>query len=234
MLPDDIGAVIHLAAVTSGVPAPGQDEVAAAQRLLAAASDRRVPFVFVSSQTASEHAPTAYGRTKWRIEQLTLAQGGCVVRPGQVYGGPERGLFGLLARLRRVPVLPAFVPPPRVQPVHVDDLAQALLACTAPQGRPGVLCIGDASPITFTRFLALIAHGRTGRRPLFVPVPVLLVRLAGRLVGPVARERLGLARLTSLFELPPMDTDADLRSWACSCAPSPPAWPAWGMRIAAG
>src|SRR5690606_18848395 len=98
-------------------------EIHAASALLSATTALKARFIFVSSQTAQAGAPTQYGRTKHSIEQLVLESGGIVIRPGMVYGGPSLGLNGTLSRLvRKLPVLPAFLPSPRVQPVHVDDL----------------------------------------------------------------------------------------------------------------
>ncbi|HKX55314.1 MAG TPA: hypothetical protein VJN01_04400, partial [Xanthomonadales bacterium] len=153
----------------------------------------------------------AYGRIKWQIELLTLAAGGYVVRPGQVYGGPEQGLFGELCRLvRRLPVLPAFVPAPMVQPVHVDDLVKALLACLT--HAPGtVYCVAAAEGVSFTKFLQVLSLERTGRRLVAFPVPTALIRGAAWLVGPGTSSKLGLDRLGSLFALPRMETAADLQ-----------------------
>jgi len=37
----------------------------------------------------------------------------------------KRGLFGTLVKVvRRLPLLPTFLPAPKIQPIHVDDLAE--------------------------------------------------------------------------------------------------------------
>lgn len=213
-LPPALDAIVHLAAVTHSKSEGAPNEEAAARRLVELARHAGARFVFVSSQTAREDAPTSYGRTKWRIEREVLAAGGLVVRPGQVYGGPEAALFGMLVRsVRAMPVLPAFLPAPRIQPVHVDDLAVALLRCAELPGlQPAVLRIGAAVPISFTRFLQVIAARRVRRWRLPVSVPVAMIRFAATAVGPRAAERLGLARLVSLFGLPRMETANDLET----------------------
>lgn len=217
-LPRDIDAVFHLAADTQHAQGAEQTELAAAQRLIDAASAVGASFVFVSSQTARPDAPTGYGRTKWQIERATLAAGGRVVRPGLVYGGPERGLFGVLCGLvRRLPVMPAFIPAPSVQPVHVDDLAEALLACL--KLAPSVLCVASPEGIGFTAFLQAIARGRTGRRPPGVPVPTLLIRATATLLGPSLSGKFGLDRLRSLYALPRMETAGDLQCLSLTLRP---------------
>lgn len=218
-LPDDIDTVFHLAAETRHAPGAELTEQTAAQLLIDAASSVGATFIFISSQTARADAPTAYGRIKWKIERATIEAGGLVIRPGQVYGGPERGLFGVLCALvRRLPVLPAFVPAPAVQPVHVDDLVEALLACLARMPST-VLCVAAPEGISFATFLHAIARGRASHRPVFIPVPVPLVRVTAKLLGPGLSSKLGLEQLLSLFALQHMNTAGDLQRLAVMLRP---------------
>lgn len=210
ILPQDTDAVVHLATCTSRTEAMSSaQEILAAELLIKASQDVGASLIFVSSQTARLNAPTAYGRTKWRIEQLILASGGCVVRPGQVYGGAPRGLFGeLLKAVQRLPVLPAFLPAPKVQPIHVDDLVLGILRIAErPDMRGSVVLLASSEPVTFTSFLYAIAHQRLRLSRRFVPVPSFVVAVAVRLIG----RRFGLERLRSLFDLPMMATEPDLR-----------------------
>ena len=116
VLPVDTKAVLHLATskLLNGQQVSEQ-EVLAAELLITAVQKVGAKFVFVSSQTARPDAPTSYGRTKWRIEQEVLSAGGWVVRPGQVYGGGVRGLFGMLGKaVWELAVVPLFFPSPQV------------------------------------------------------------------------------------------------------------------------
>ena len=213
-LPAGTNAVIHLAANTSsGLGMDDDFEVLAAKALIAGAEQSKAKLVFVSSQTARSNAPTVYGRTKWRIEQEVLAAGGWVVRPGQVYGGCERGLFGtLVGAVRQLPVILAFLPAPKVQPIHIDDLAEGMLRIVELDDiPPGVLCLASPEPVSFTRFMLAIASGRVRRQRWLVPIPVMLIHAVGGVLGRRLRIRLGLERLNSLFELPLMDTANDLQ-----------------------
>ena len=209
VLPMDTDVVLHLATRNSPI---GQQhfthDILAAELLIASTQHVGAKLIFVSSQTARPDAPTAYGRTKWHIEQLVLASGGCVVRPGQVYGGKPFGLFGeLLHTVRHLPILPAFLPAPRVQPIHVDDLSLALLRIAERLDiSHRVMCLGSIEPVTFTEFLGAIARGRLRLSRTFVPVPSFVVSVGISL----AIKRLRLERLRSLFDLPAMATKADL------------------------
>lgn len=215
-------ALIHLAADTStGVHSDADGEVQAAQALIRCAKQGSARFVFISSQTAEATAPGVYGRTKWRIEQEVLAAGGIVIRPGQVYGGPERGLFGVLSRLvRRSPFVPILMPAPCVQPIHVDDLAASILAVLARDDiRAEILNLGAVQPIAFDRFLMSIATHRVRAARLPVPLPVALLRLLRLSLGQSLGAKLGLERIFSLIHLPPMDSERSLRKLGIQLRP---------------
>lgn len=222
VFPPGTGAVIHLAADTSpGLEKNSEIEIKAAQHLIKAAQKIKAKFIFVSSQTARPDAPTKYGQTKWRIEQEVLAVGGWVVRPGMVYGGSERGLFGTLVGVtRRLPLLPYFFPIPKVQPIHVDDLAIGLLRLAECEDiPPGVLCLASNEPVSFSLFLSAIASSRLHRHRWFIPVPVLLIKAVLAIMGNKLSSGLGIHRLLSLFELPVMETTGDLQRLGLSLRP---------------
>ena len=213
LLPQDTMAIIHLAADTTSMEkVVFQAELLAAQALLKASEKVSAKFIYVSSQSARSDGPTAYGRLKWSIEQAVLSSGGCVVRPGQVYGGVEKGLFGTLVRIvMRTPILPAFLPTPKVQPIHVDDLAEGLLRIVAGNDSEArVVFLGSLEPIPFIKFIRAIVSVRARKTRLFIPTPVFLIKFFCCLLGKSLRERFGISRLYSLVDLPAMDTAEDL------------------------
>ena len=224
ILPVGTDVVVHLAANTVGSSGLDDDvEVGAAQNLINSALKARAKFIFVSSQTARVDAPTSYGRTKWRIEQVVLAAGGWVVRPGLVYGGELRGLFGtLVMAVQKLPLLPAFIPTPKVQPIHVDDLVEGLIRI-AERGdiQPGVYCLAAPSPSSFSTFLAEIAKSRLRCKRVFVPVPVVAINIFASVIGSAWRSRLRLERLRSLFDLPVMATALHLEELGLVLRPLP-------------
>lgn len=200
--------VLHLAAETRRPDVDEGKERAAAERLIEIARARDLRVVFVSSQAASPEAPTAYGRSKWTIERAVLAAGGTVVRPGLVYGGPARGLFGqLVGWASGLAFLPALLPSPHVQPVHVDDLAEAICRIVERGDDPRrEWNIAAREPMRFTAFLRLLALVRARRHPRWIPVPA---RLAIVGLGVARRVASGLpdpARLRSLVDTRPMST----------------------------
>ena len=213
VMPAEIDTVFHLAAITDAKLSNPSSEIKAASYLFTAAAEKGAKLVFVSSQAARKDAPTDYGRTKWQIEQLALVANGCVVRPGQVYGGIENGLFRVLSTVvRKLPCYPAFLPAPKIQPIHVDDLVAALLSCaTTPGLDSSILNVGAERPISFTSFLNAIAHYWVKRTRLPFPVPVVFIRIAISVLGTNLSKKMGLERLTSLFDLQTMDTGQDLK-----------------------
>jgi hypothetical protein len=114
----------------------------------------------------------------------------------------------MLTLVERCPVLPAFMPAPRVQPVHVDDLAHALGSVLVRSDLGSrVLHIGAHESLAFTAFLRAIARHRVRRVRAFIPVPSVLVAFARRMsFGRIAP----IERLSSLFRLPLMATQVDL------------------------
>lgn len=222
VLPVGTDAVVHLAANTTHTNClEDENEVIAAQRLIKSVQEAGAKFIFISSQAARPDAPTAYGRTKWRIEQEVLSAGGWVVRPGQVYGGESRGLFGVLVKtVRQFPILPRFLPAPKVQPIHVDDLAEGLLRI-AERGdvTPGVYCLAATESISFAKFLDEIATTRLRCWRGFLPVPVVAINTLASALSESLRARLGLERLRSLFDLPVMKTASDLNQLGLALRP---------------
>lgn len=124
-------AVIHVAGLTN-TPDSRQFEqanVAGTVALLDAAREAGVGrFVFVSSLSAREPCLSAYGASKAHAEQLVAASGldWSIVRPPAVYGPRDRDMFELFrsAKLGVVPLPPRG----RTSLIHVDDLAECLLA----------------------------------------------------------------------------------------------------------
>ena len=220
-LPLNIDCVIHLAARTTHSNLKASTEILAAKCLLGAALTAQAKFVFVSSQVARADAPTEYGRTKYEIEQLVFKSHGYVVRPGQVYGGEERGLFGVLVNaVKKLPMIPAFLPAPRIQPIHIDDLALCLTKLIESKvDLPHMLCLGSPVAVSFTTFLNLIGLQRFNRNKPSLPIPRGIVTLCVKLLGKKLSSKLGVDKLISLFNVPAMSTAEDLRSLGITLRP---------------
>ncbi len=214
----EVDAIIHTASSTRArKPLPEEVEVNAAGKLLDMAERCAVEhFIFLSSQTSEEGARSKYARVKWAVERLVLARGGSVLRAGLVYGGADqRAVFGALSKLTRwSPCIPAFVPAPLVQPIHIDDLCLALLGILRRrENRPAPYLLAQPEAISLTTLLRTLAWHRYRRYPIAVPIPFTLVGLAAVLcrVAPFIPEGYS-ERLRGLQSTVPMDTASDCQT----------------------
>ena len=200
---EDAAAVVHAAYDASGALS-AEAELAAAKSLLALA--RRgggAKFVFLSSIEARPGTASPYARRKCAIEKVVLAQGGTVVRPGLVYGGEAGGLFATLDGVaKRAPLIPAFLPAPRVQPIHVADLCRGICRALAGEREPGVYTLAQPRGLTLTAFLRQLAWQRHRRLLPAVWLPTISLRLVANLATSLRLlpQRYG-ARLQGLFAL---------------------------------
>jgi uncharacterized protein YbjT (DUF2867 family) len=146
--------------------------------------------VFVSTTAVTTTLPAASKRVRLAAEQR-IAESGLdwiILRPTMIYGAPgDRNLSRLLPLLCRVPVLPVPGGGHLQQPVHVADVAHAVLAAAEligagqPGGGPGHVTYDLAGPVplTFGELLRTAGHA-VGSRTRFVPVPLPPVLAAAR------------------------------------------------------
>ncbi|WP_338444965.1 NAD-dependent epimerase/dehydratase family protein [Pelagerythrobacter marensis] len=198
-LVDGAEAAIHIAGLTSTL-VPAEFEAANVAGTLAlieaakAAGVRR--FVFVSSLAARRPDLSAYGASKARAEKVVAASGldWTIVRPPAVYGPRDRDMFELFRAARRgvVPMPPAG----RASMIHVDDLADLLLALVpGGEGVSGAVFEPDDGREGGWphRELALAIGTAVGRRPWVPHLPRGVLDWASRIDCAVRRDK---ARLT--------------------------------------
>lgn len=208
--PPEITCVVHLA-MNLDVKNEAEQllELNAVERLLKSSQQIGARFIYISSQTAAESASTLYGTTKWKIEQLVQAYGGISIRPGLVYGGTPSGLYlQLIALTKSLFFIPTFFPAPMVQPIHVDDLCDAITHIAHIENTKDLYSIASEKGVPFDYFLKCIGFYRTGKNKLPLFIPTILITL-GRILLPNNSQ---LVRLNSLFTLPKMNTSSDLAS----------------------
>ena len=225
---EGVDAVIHLAIAPQTAEPAVVDAVnrLGSIRLFEAALDSGVGrFVFVSSQSAHADATSAYGRTKYEVEQqIGDDPRAVIVRPGLVYGDSDEGLMGRASRAAaKVRVFPVIGGRAAVaQPIHVDALCFALLELAEMDDPPRLVELADPQVRPLGDLVARQARERFGVTTYPVPVPLGLARAAVRvatrlrLPTPISEENLdGIAA----FE--PMDTTADLARLAIGTEAAP-------------
>lgn len=149
-----------------------------------AASAGVARLVLVSGIGADPKSESPYIRARGRGE-LVVQQafpGATIVRPGAMFG-PGDALFGTLADLARLlPALPLIGGGrTRLQPVYVEDVAEAIAHMFADPGTAG-RTYELAGPGVYTmRELVKITLRLIGRRRLLVPVPFAVAAVQARL-----------------------------------------------------
>ncbi len=145
--------------------------------------------VHVSIVRPSKESPYPYYRGKAEVEEAIKASSlsYAILRPTVLFGGDDILLNNIAWSLRRFPVFPiAGKGDYRIQPIHVDDLAQ--IAVEQGQGAGNVV-LDVAGPETYTfRELTRTISKTVGTGTLLIPVPRLLMLLGARLIGLLVRD----------------------------------------------
>jgi uncharacterized protein YbjT (DUF2867 family) len=137
----------------------------------------------VGAWIGAAHEP-AYLRSKRNADEALLDLGvdGAVVRPSLVYG-PGSHSARLFATLASLPLIS--LPgrgAQRVQPIHVFELAEAIAALVDRSGSArGVYELGGASALGYRDMLAAYRMAQGGGEPIWLPLPMPLMRLGARL-----------------------------------------------------
>ena len=177
---DAVSAYVEAAGVTfEAVHERGAETLA---REAAAAGVAR--FVLVSGIGADPESGSPYIRARGRGERVVQQAfpGATIVRPSAMFG-PGDALFGTLAHLARLlPVLPLIGNGhTRLQPVYVEDVAEAIARILADPGTAGRI-YELAGPTVYTlRELFRIALRIIGKRRLLVPIPFAVAEVQARL-----------------------------------------------------
>lgn len=190
--------VLHLAA-TTGKAAPADHHrviVDGTRAVLAACRQAAVPRLVCVSSIAAGFADLRdypYGRAKLAAEDLvrTSGQRACVVRPAAIFGAGSPVQRGLAA-LAGAPVVPVIGPGTTpLQPIHVDDVADALVDLVDDPSADGeTIDLGgpEAVPVETLLHRLRRAAGRPPARTLRLPAPLVIgpLRLAEALgLGPM-------------------------------------------------
>jgi nucleoside-diphosphate-sugar epimerase len=170
-----------------------QQNVAGTERIVEAAAAAGVARqVFVSSYSAHGQAASAYGKTKFILQERFLARGHGVVRPGLIIG--PGGMFERMVGTLKLPIVPlADGGRDKVPVVALTDF-QTALAAVIELGRAGAFNLFNPEPVTMKELFAAIRNA-TGSRAFFAPVPAAPLAALARVM-----EKIGVA--------PPFDAES--------------------------
>lgn len=158
-----------------------------AGKVAALAKDAGVQaFVQISAIGADAESETDYARTKAEGEAAVLAAfpGATVLRPSILFG-PDDNFVNMFARLiETFPVLPVFGPWAKLQPLFVDDAAEAVAAALGDAAAHGGKTYEIAGPevLTMLDLNQRIARAQ-GRQRLFAELPDAVSGLLAALPG---------------------------------------------------
>ena len=140
--------------------------------------------VLVSGIGADADLGSPYIRARGRGELVVLKAfpGATIVRPGAMFG-PGDALFGRLAELARwLPVLPLIGGGrTRLQPVSVEDVAEAVANIIADPGTVGRTYELGGPGVYTLRELVMMTLQLTGKRRLLIAVPFMVAKIQARL-----------------------------------------------------
>jgi uncharacterized protein YbjT (DUF2867 family) len=156
--------------------------VAGARRVAAAARDAGVSrFVHVSGIGSDPDSKSAYIRSRGEGEEgvREAFPAATVIRPSVMIGPDDAFVSGLAAMLGRFPVFPMFGRGrTKLQPAHVEDVGEAVARIMEADEAAPLYEFGGPQIFSYRALIETIAW-RLGSKPLLVPVPFPLWRLAG-------------------------------------------------------
>jgi NADH dehydrogenase len=205
-------AIAHLAAATADDNDSDEINVGGARRLVEACrvtGCRRV--INISTQSAKILRKGTYARTKSEADAVFRASGLEVTNllPSIVYGEELKGVFGTLAKLARsTPILPVMGDGTWLSaPVHVDDVAGAVIACVESSLSVGKdYDIGGPAMLTFDELIDRVGTAFAGRRPIKLHVPLSVALALARLVARIPNAPISVSNVLGSNQ----DTDIDI------------------------
>jgi len=131
-----------------------------------------------------------YAVSKWEAEQGLMAiakETGLevvIIRPPLVYGpGVKANFLRLIKLVKRGIPLPFGCVKNRRSLIYIENLVDAILTCmTNPNAAGKTYLVSDGQDVSTPELIQMMA-GASGRRALMLPVPVWMMRMAGRIIG---------------------------------------------------
>lgn len=152
-----------------------------------AAGVKRAVFVSTTSVFTSLNAPSKVVRTAAEAAVMASGLDWTILRPTMIYGTPgDRNMIRLLRFLKMSPVVPVLGTGEYLQqPIHVEDLASAIVACLdAPTAIGKAYNLSGAHPLTYNQVVEQACEALGVKRMrLHVPLSLSLAvaRLAEKL-----------------------------------------------------
>ena len=163
-------------------------------------------FVHVSAIGADEASPVDYARTKALGEKAVLSafSGATILRPPVLFGEDDEFINMFAKLIASLPALPVFAPEAKMQPLHVDDAAAAVVAAISNPGKHGGKVFEIAGPevLTMAQINRDIAAAQNRSRA-FIELPDSVSQIFASATGwlpgaPISRDQLTLLQQGSV------------------------------------
>jgi uncharacterized protein YbjT (DUF2867 family) len=157
------------------------DHLGTERMVRAAARAGAERYVYVSGSGAAPDGEKSRYRAKWWGEEAIRAGGlaHVILRPSWVFGPEDPGLNKFVAFHHFLPFVPVIGDgSQRLQPVFVDDVAEAAARAALDDGPEGTFEIGGPDVMTMNEVLSTMMVVRGRRKPL-IHFPAVLPKLAG-------------------------------------------------------
>jgi uncharacterized protein YbjT (DUF2867 family) len=182
------------------------------ERLVMAATKAGVrKYLYQSGVNVGPDAPTPWFRAKWWGEEAVRASGidHCIIRPSWAYGPEDRALNRFIFFHRWLPFVPVIGDGnQQLQPVFVEDVAEAHARASSLDGPTGTFEIGGPDVLSMNQILETVMEIRGKRKPL-IHFPVFMPKLAGFFVQvlprpPLSPEAVDFALADALADTGPL------------------------------
>ena len=155
------------------------------RRLVEATDNMAIRIVQISAAGVSPQASTAFFRSKARGDEIltTSARDWIILRPTLVMAPEAYGGTALLRGVAGLPlILPRVLPDARVQTVHVDDVAMAVVAAARGELPSGVIAdLSEPGTQSFAELVDQIRQWQGFSPPRMRPkLPAALLSVAGK------------------------------------------------------
>jgi uncharacterized protein YbjT (DUF2867 family) len=154
----------------------------------AKAGVERIIYVSITNPSADSHLEYFCGKGKLENLLKSLGVSHSILRPAVLFGKEDILVNNIAWALRKLPVFGVFGNGRyRLQPIHVDDLAEIAVREGESRENKTIDCIG---PETFTyRELVRTLGEIIGKKRLITPVPPFLGYIVGRIIGRMVQDQ---------------------------------------------
>ena len=220
-------ATLFSLAPVSALPAL-MAHIAGGNRLIAL-STSSVLFKAQSSDPNERDFVQALGRAEEKVQSLCQDRGiaWTIFRPTLIYDpGCDRNVSAIAAFVQRFGFFPIVRPGAgRRQPIHADDVAQAMVAAPgAPRARDALFDLPGGETLTYREMVRRIFES-LGRRPILVYLPLSLARAAFYAWQTITGEKYSSASLERMNMALTLDPAPVQEALGITCRPFRPEFP---------